>query len=133
METNPVKAGLLTENSAGVGTVSRKMVRDRAIEFAVIDGRSPNEVSKLDWEQAKRELTGAPAADQQELALESAPEAARWDPVPGFTGQMAPVTGSEDEDEEGQSDQTRLTQEGMAGAEHDLLRQSARAANQPAA
>ena len=48
----------MTENSAGIGTVTRKMVRDRAVELAVINGRSAKEVSKSDWEQAKRELTG---------------------------------------------------------------------------
>jgi len=128
MEPNPLKEGLLTENSAGIGTVSRKMVLERAVELAVIDGRSRQEVAKSDWEQAKRELTGRPEEDRKELLLEAADEAERWDPLPGSTGQKAPVAGSEDEDEEGQSDNTRLTEEGMAGAEHDHLRQSAKAA-----
>ena len=47
----------MTENSAGIGIVSRKMVRERAVELAVIDGRSATDVSKTDWEQAKLELT----------------------------------------------------------------------------
>jgi len=128
MKPNPLKEGLLTENSAGIGTVTRKMVRERAVELAVIDGRTIAEVSKSDWEQAKRELTGRPEEDRKELLLEAADEAERWDPLPGSTGQKAPVAGSEDEDEEGQSDNTRLTEEGMAGAEHDHLRQSAKAA-----
>jgi hypothetical protein len=46
MNTNPLKQGALTENSAGIGTVTRKMVRERAIELAVITGRSAPEVSK---------------------------------------------------------------------------------------
>ena len=58
MKTNPLKEGALTENSAGIGTVTRKMVRERAIELAAINGRSAHEASKSDWEQAKRELTG---------------------------------------------------------------------------
>ena len=58
MKKNPLKQGLLTENSAGIGTVSRKMVRERAVELADLDERSEQEVSKSDWEQAKRELTG---------------------------------------------------------------------------
>ena len=128
MEPNPLKEGLLTENSAGIGTVSRKMVLERAVELAVIDGRSRQEVAKSDWEQARRELTGRPEEDRKELLLEAADEAERWDPLPGSTGQKAPVAGSEDEDEEGQSDNTRLTEEGMAGAEFDHLRQSAQAA-----
>jgi hypothetical protein len=54
MNANPMKTGLLTENSAGIGTVTRAMVRARAVELAVINGRSPQEASKSDWDQAKR-------------------------------------------------------------------------------
>lgn len=49
-----------TENSGGICTVTRGKLRERAIELAVIDGRSTQDVSKSDWEQAKRELTGEP-------------------------------------------------------------------------
>ena len=118
----------MTENSAGLGTVSRKMVRERAVELAVINGRSAQNVSKSDWEQAKRELTGEPATDPKEAILESAPESERWDPVPGSTGHKVPVAASEDEDDEGRSDNERLVEEGIAGAEHDQMRQATRAA-----
>jgi hypothetical protein len=124
MKTNPLKDGVLTENSAGIGTVTRKMVRERAIELAVINGRTAQEVSKSDREQAKRELTGDPGTDENEAALESAPESERWDPVPGSTGQKVPVAPSEDEDDEGRSDNERLTDEGIAGAELDQTRQA---------
>jgi hypothetical protein len=77
MKTNPLKEGALTENSAGLGTVTRKLVRKRAVELAVINGRSAQEVSKSDWEQAKRELTGEPDTDPNETALDSAPESQR--------------------------------------------------------
>ena len=118
----------MTENSAGLGTVSRKMVRERAVELAVINGRSAQNVSKSDWEQAKRELTGEPDMDPKEAILESAPESERWDPVPGSTGHKVPVAASEDEDDEGRSDNERLVEEGIAGAEHDQMRQATRAA-----
>ena len=118
----------MTENSAGIGTVTRKMVRERAVELAVINGRSAQEVSKSDWEQAKRELTGDSDPDPNEAVLESAPESERWDPVPGSTGHKVPVTASDDEDDEGRSDNERLVDEGIAGAEHDQMRQAARAA-----
>ena len=124
MKTNPLKDGVLTENSAGLGTVTRKMVRARAVELAVINGRTAQEVSKSDREQAKRELTGDPGTDANEAALESAPESERWDPVPGSTGQKVPVAPSEDEDNEGRSDNERLTDEGIAGAELDQTRQA---------
>jgi len=128
MKTNPLKEGALTENSAGIGTVTRKMVRERAVELAVINGRSAQEVSRSDWEQAKRELTGDSDPDPNEAVLESAPESERWDPVPGSTGQKVPAAPSADENDEGRSDNERLVDEGMAGAEHDQTRQAARAA-----
>ena len=111
----------MTENSAGLGTVTRKMVRERAVELAVINGRSAREVSKSDWEQARRELTGEPDTDPKEAILESAPESERWNPLPGSTGNKAPVAASEDEDDEGRSDNERLVEEGIAGAEHDQM------------
>jgi hypothetical protein len=126
MKTNPLKEGTLTENSAGLGTVTRKMVRERAVELAVINGRSKQGVSKPDWEQAKRELTGEPDADPKEAALESAPESERWDPIPGSTGSKVAVAPGEDEDEEGRSDDQRLVEEGVEGAEQEQMRQGAR-------
>jgi hypothetical protein len=128
MKTNPMKEGVLTENSAGLGTVTRKMVWERAVELAVIDGRSAQEASKSDWEQAKRELTGEPDTDPKEAVLESAPESERWDPLPGSTGHKVPAAPSADEDDEGRSDNERLAEEGIAGAEYDQAHQAARAA-----
>ncbi|HLX96400.1 MAG TPA: hypothetical protein VKU37_11715 [Verrucomicrobiae bacterium] len=128
MKTNPLKEGALTENSTGIGTVTRKMVRQRAVELAVINGRSAKEVSKSDWEQAKRELTGEPDMDPKEAVLESAPESERWDPAPGSEGHKVPAGPSADEDDEGRSDNERLVDEGIAGAEQEQMRQAATAA-----
>src|ERR1017187_6022548 len=124
MKTNPLKEGALTENSAGIGTVTRRMVRERAVELEIINGRSAQDVSKSDWEQAKRELTGEPDMDPKEAVLESAPESERWDPVHGSTGHKVPVAPSADEDDEGRSDNERLVDEGIAGAELDQTRQA---------
>jgi hypothetical protein len=124
MKTNPLKQGILTENSTGIGTVTRKMVRTRAIELAIINGHSPEQVSKSDWEQAKRELTGGPEEDPKEALLESAPESDRWNPVPGSSGQKMRVSSSADEDDEGRSDNERLAEGGIEDAEHDQLRQA---------
>ena len=128
MKTNPLKEGALTENSAGIGTVTRKMVRERAVELAIINGRSAQDVSKSDWEQAKRELTGEPDVDPKEAILESAPESERWDPVPGSTGHIVRVTPGEDEDDEGRSDNERLVEGGIAEAEIEQSFQATRAA-----
>jgi hypothetical protein len=128
MKTNPLKEGALTENSAGLGTVTREMVKKRAVELAAIDGRPAHDMSDSDWQQAKRELTGGSDADPKELILESAPESERWDPVPGSTGHKVPVAPSEDEDEEGRSDNERLVEEGVAEAGLDQSLQATRQA-----
>ena len=128
MNTNPLKQGDLTENSAGIGTVTRKMVRERARELAVINGRSARDTSKSDLAQAKRELTGKEDVDPKTAALEAAPESERWDPVPGSTGSKAPIAASEDEDDEGRSDNELLVEQGIAEAEHDQMRQASKAA-----
>jgi len=128
MKINPLKEGALTENSAGLGTVTRQMVQARAAELAVINGRDAHEASKSDLEQAKRELTGDSDTDSNEAVLESAPESERWDPVHGSTGHKVPIASSDDEDDEGRSDNERLVDEGIAGAEHDQMLQASRGA-----
>jgi hypothetical protein len=125
METNPLKDGTLTENAVGLGTVTVKMVKDRAIEIAWINGRGAHDLKPSDYVEANRELTGQPEADPQEDALEEAPETERWNPVPGSTGHKTPVAAGEDEDGEGRSDNENLTDEGSAGAESDLAHQAA--------
>ena len=126
MKTNPLKEGALTENSIGIGTVTRKMVKERAIELAITNDRTAQEVSPADWQQAKRELSGQPGLDPKTAMLESAPESERWDPVPGSTGEKVPVAAGEDEDDEGRSDNERLVEEGMAEAELDQNLQAAK-------
>jgi hypothetical protein len=114
----------LTENSAGIGTVTPKMVRARAVELAALNGRSAEAVSKSDCDQAKRDLTGDSDANSNEAVPESAPESERWDPVHGSTGHKVPMAPSDDEDDEGRSDNEILTEEGIAGAEDDKTRQA---------
>jgi hypothetical protein len=126
MKTNPLKEGSISENSTGLGTVTRKMVQARAAELAVINGRSAHEASKSDREQAQLELTGDSDTDPDEAVLESAPESERWNPVHGSTGHKVPAAPSDDEDDEGRSDNERLVDEGVAGAEHDQRRQATR-------
>ena len=83
---NLLKDGHITENGAGIGTVTRGMVRERAVELAMINGRSAAEVSPSDWDEAKRELTGGSDTDPIDVILESAPESVRWGPGPWLDG-----------------------------------------------
>ena len=73
MKPNLLKEGSATGNSIESGAVTRKMARERAVKLAASSGRSVQDVSKSDWEQAKRELTGGPDAGSNEAGLESAP------------------------------------------------------------
>lgn len=123
---NLLKDGHITENGAGIGTITRGMVRERAVELAIISGRAASEVNPSDWDQAKRELTGVSDIEPKEAILEAAPESERWDPVHGSTGHKAHESGSDDEDEDGRTDGARLVEEGVAEAEHDQMLQAAR-------
>jgi len=127
MKIDPTKKAVIMINTAGVGTVTRRMVRERATELALINGRSAHKVSAADWAQAKRELTGKPDVDPKESLLESAPESERWDPLPGSTGHVVPVTSIDGEDDDGRSLGEKLVDEGVEEAGQDQMVRAARA------
>jgi hypothetical protein len=56
MENYPPVQGSLIESSNGIVPVTRGMLKERAFEIAIQDGRLAYEVSHSDWEQAKEEL-----------------------------------------------------------------------------
>ncbi|MFZ0826421.1 MAG: hypothetical protein WAO02_03265 [Verrucomicrobiia bacterium] len=62
--------------------------------------------------------------DPKAAILKSAPESERRDPVPGSAGRKTPAAPSADEDNEGRSDNERLAEAGIEGAEHDQMRQA---------
>jgi len=56
-------------NPAVTGKVSRGMLRTRAVELAGLDGRAPQDASKSDWEQAKKEwMPNTETQEQDEAA-----------------------------------------------------------------
>jgi hypothetical protein len=59
----------------GPGPVTRQRVHARTCELAVLAGRVPPQVAQLDYEQAKRELTGETDPDRQEAILDWRPAA----------------------------------------------------------
>jgi hypothetical protein len=127
MNKNPLNKGILTEKAVGIGTVTLEMVEERANELAEIAGRVPPQASTIDYEEARRELTGESNIDVQAALLESIPESGRWDPVPGSTGRHTPDSFGEDEDSEGRSESAQLVEEGVREAEHDQMLEAARA------
>ena len=128
MGRNLLNKGTIAENFGGIGTVTRKMVRERAVELAVINGRTAQDVSKSDWEQAKRELTGGSDMDPQDARLESIPDTNSWDPVPSSTGHEMKESQNEDEEGDERSDSERLVDKGVAEAEHDQMLKATRKA-----
>ena len=57
MIKNPLVQVALIEDSTGLGTVTRGMIRERAVELALNDGRFAHEASPSDWERARQELS----------------------------------------------------------------------------
>ena len=126
MKTNPLKQGAIIINMEAIGTVCPDMVFRRATELRLIYGNTSISVSREECNLARHMLTGEPADEDNDAAIESAPESSRWDPVHGSEGCIAWRACSEDEDEEGHSDSARLVEEGIREAEHDLMLQAAR-------
>jgi hypothetical protein len=62
--------------------ISKKMLRERAVETARNNGRQPHEVTKTDWERAKRELSGGPADAPGNQTREAFPTAGGWPALP---------------------------------------------------
>ncbi|MEO6752576.1 MAG: hypothetical protein ABIP85_12435 [Chthoniobacteraceae bacterium] len=130
MNSNPLKKGVLSQNSVGIGALSDEIVRKRAAELALINGHSTRKLTESDMDQARRELTGESDMDANEAILDAAPESERWDPIHGDTGHKVEAVSGEDEDEEGRSDGQRLVEQGVQEAEHDQMLQAARAQKQ---
>jgi hypothetical protein len=128
MEKKSLNKDVLTANPIVIGPVTREMVHARARERAMIAGRSPLQVSQVDYEDAKRELTGESDVDRQEAMLYSIPEAKRGDPVPGSTGHQVPESPNKDEDNEGNNESAQLVEKGVNEAERDQMLQAAREA-----
>ncbi len=127
MKKNPLNKGIIMENADGVGTVTPAMIEARARELAVINGGDSSKPTKVDYQQAKRELTGEEEIDPQEENVESVLESEGWDPVPGSSGRQAAESLGEDEDAEGRSESAQMFEEGINEAEHDQMRRAAEA------
>lgn len=128
MRNEPLSKGIIEEKALGVGTVDDEMVESRAVQLALINGRLAEHVSEADREQARRELTGEPDRDPQDASLDAIPQSDRWDPVQNNSGQPAPKTDEDSDDEEGHSIGEQLINEGIGEAEHDQMLEAARVA-----
>ena len=130
MKMNPLTKGIVSENFQGVGTVTIEMVEKRAVELALINGRTAQDVSETDFAQAKRELTGEPDLEPREEALDNLPQTEPGDPFPDSFGSKIPDSIEDEEDGEGRSIGEQLVSDGLNEAGHDQMLQAARDAEE---
>ncbi len=117
MKDNRIEEGRFSQHSEGLGTVTEAMVRQRAQELAVINGRSIHQVLDSDLEQARRELTGQERLVPEPTAAEEIPEEDRWEAVPASAGHQVPSVPTPDE----QTFAEKLVEEGVEDAEQDQM------------
>jgi len=122
MKENPIDQGRFSVGGHGLGTVTEEMVRKRAAELAIINGRSSHDVLDSDLDEARRELTGKQRLTPEQEPAEELDEGERWDPVPGSTGSSAPTVPAPDE----QTFAEKLVEEGVEDAEQEQMLEGTR-------
>lgn len=120
MKNDRYEEGRFSAGARGLGTVTEKMVRERARELAIIAGRAEHDITETDFEQALRELTGRERLVPSSTAAEELTEEERWDPNPQSSGSQAPRVSAPDE----QTFAEELVEEGVADAEHEQMVQA---------
>jgi hypothetical protein len=117
MKATETIKGKISRRLSGLGTVTYEMVEQRARELALINGRAAEEFNEADLEEARAELTGDEALEEQREE-EPAPAAGTLrDSVPGTAGhKIAPKLISDD-----QRVAELLVQEGVDEAEHHSM------------
>ena len=130
MDKNNLSKSTPPESDPGAREPTLASVRKRANELAAIHGRGLSEVSESDYAEARRELSrNGKEPDSKETLLESLPESARWDPVPGSEGREVPsLPSDDDEDEDGRNTSARLAEGGVTVAEEEQAIRAAKAA-----
>jgi hypothetical protein len=114
--------GRFTQHGHGLGTVTEEMVRQRAAELALVNGRPPGQIRDSDLDQARRELTGRETVVPTPTQAEELTEDERWDPVGESEGGKVPVVPAPDEETFAEE----LVEEGAEDAEQDSMVQGTR-------
>jgi len=71
MSGNHSAEGKILQHAEGLGVATPELVRRRARELAVINGRDPEDYTEADWRRAKSELHGGHDFVQGEHAPEA--------------------------------------------------------------
>ena len=118
MKATQTSKGRISGGFNGLGTVTPEMVEQRAREIALINGRTAEEFNEADLDEARAELTGDGALDEQREEEDAGVGVGSLrDVVPGTAGHKnAPKLPS---DEQRMAEQ--LVQEGVDEAEHHSM------------
>jgi hypothetical protein len=107
----------MEEHTRGMGTPDLGVLEARAKEIALTKGREPGQFTEADLDEARQELTGAPAPDNEILSNEPRPYIPLGVPPGASQGQSAPTTSVPDEQQTTQA----LVDEGVEEATHDEM------------
>jgi hypothetical protein len=117
MKATETIKGRISGRFNGLGTVTPEMVEQRAREIALINGRAAEEFNEADLEEARAELTGEAAIEEQREEEPGPGAGTLRDLNPGTAGHKnAPKLPS---DEQRVAEQ--LVQEGVDEAEHHSM------------
>jgi len=117
MKATQTIKGRISGRFNGLGTVTPGMVEQRAREIALINGRPAEDFNEADLDEARAELTGDFALEEQREEEPSAKAATLREMVPGTSGhKVAPKLPSDD-----QRIAEQLVQEGIDEAEHHSM------------
>src|SRR4051812_3522440 len=117
MKQDQIEEGKVSLHFEGLGTITEDMVRTRARELAMINGRSPEQITTGDLAEAKRELMGEGTPPPEGAREDALPESERWDPNYTSSGHQVGTVPAHDE----QTDAEKLVEEGVNEAEHDQM------------
>jgi len=118
--SSKVRQGAIGDSNEGIGSVTPQMIRQRAEQIAVSDGRTRGQVTPADLDQARSDLLPDIRTGRTHHNLAPvAPSLATDEPVPSTgreadTGQFEAV----------ETDAERLTLEGVEDAVHDAATRS---------
>ena len=118
MKATQTIKGRISGGFNGLGTVTPEMVEQRAREIALINGRAAEEFNEADLDEARAELTGDGALeDQREEEDAVVGVGSLRDVIPGTAGHKnAPKLPSDE-----QRVAEKLVQEGVDEAEHHSM------------
>jgi hypothetical protein len=116
-----IPIGDLSGKETELNVPTPEAVTQRAREIALIEERNPDDFTKADWEQARRELTGAETSASSDDLGELAATLSERGSVPGETGGRVPRVSSKDEALVDES----LVSRGVEEAAHDQMVEAA--------